>query len=405
MITIDLKSHPFLCQFSGKTLEGGTYVHRTTDLLADNGLHAAADFPPVRSQIPRRFQYKKVFLPRPILMHGFCSTHLPRKSSRYRSVPSLSKQKTLPYGHSWQCSQIYSCRSQRNPRLAYLCGISSTSYCNSQKTLQHRHLSWRFVGNCLRSGFNNNRPLPICISLGLFSQNEKCYQASHTTGFKRQYSHVYPYFRRQTSRCQCSRYPALGGWSFLHYGSRISGFQTTFCFQQNSYIFCNSSKNQYQIQTIVFSAGGQIHRPDLRSNNCANRPQKQKRVSRETPARQVQGPQHIENSCFSNKQFRVTFVNHCETIQKSLAGRTVFQMDQAASQNQKILRHICERSKNSDMDCRLSLCARGDYEKEITPPRKPLHNSTDFKCDYIRKRFDLSANYRARHHGRRNPSQ
>lgn len=405
MIIIDLKIYPFLCQFSGKTLEGSTHVHRTTNFLADYGLHAATDFSPVRSQIPRRFQYKKVFLPRPIFMHGLRSTHLPGKSSRYRSVSSFSKQKALPYGHSWQCGQIHSCRGQRKPRLAYLCGIGSKSYCHSLKALQHRNLSWGFDGNCLRSGFNNNRPLPISVSLGFFPQNEKRYQASHVTGFERKYSHVYPYFRWQTSRCQCPRYPALGGWSFLHYGSRISGLQTTFCLQQNNYIFCNSSKNKHQIQAIVFSAGGQIDWLDLRSNNCVNRRQKQKRISRETTAHQIQGPQHTENSCFSNKQFHVAFINHCKTIQKSLAGRTVFQMDQTTSQNQKILRDICERSKISDMDCRLSLCACGDFEKEITPPRKPLHNSTDFKCDHIRKRFDLSANYRARQHGRRSPCQ
>ena len=227
MIIIDLKIYPFLCQFSGKTLEGSTHVHWTTDFLADYELHAAADFSPVRSQIPRQFQYKKVFLPRPIFMHGLRSTHLPGKSSRYRSVSSFSKQKALSYGHSWQCGQIHSCRGQRKSRLAYLCGIGSKSYCHSQKALQYRNLSWGFDGNCLRSGFNNNRPLPISVSLGFFPQNEKRYQASHVTAFERKYSHVYPYFRWQTSRCQCPRYPALGGWSFLHYGSRISGLQTT----------------------------------------------------------------------------------------------------------------------------------------------------------------------------------
>jgi len=39
-------------------------------------------------------------------------------------------------------------------------------------------------------------------------------------------------------------------------------------------------------------------------------------------------------------------------------------MDQTTSQNQKLLRYICERSKITDMDCRLSLCACGDFEKE-----------------------------------------
>jgi len=127
---------------------------------------------------------------------------------------------------------------------------------------------------------------------------------------------------------------------------------------------------------------------------------KQKRISRQTPAHQVQRSKDAENPCFSNKQFHFASIDHCETIQKSLAGRIVFQMDQTTPQNQKVFRHICECSKISDLDCSLGLRARGNLEKEITTPRKSLHNFTDFKCNHIRKSFDLSANYRAGPHNR-----
>lgn len=396
MIVIDLKSYPFLCQFSGKTMEGGTHVHRTTDFLTGYGLYAVANFSPLCSQISWRLQYKKVLLSRSISMHGLCSTHLPGKSSRYRSVSSFPKQKALPYGHSWQCFQINTCRSQRKPGLAYICRTGSNSYCYSQKTLQHRNVSGRPEGNSLRSRFNNNRSLPVSVSLGVLPQNEKCHQASHIAGPERKYSNIHPYFRWQTSRCQCPRYSAIGSRSLLHYGSRISGLQTTFLIQQNNDILRNSSKIQHQVQKIIFSSSGQIHRLDLRPNNCFNRRQKQKRISRQTPTHQIQRPQHTKNSCFSYKQFHITSIDYCKTVQKSVADRTIFQMDQAAPQDQKVFRYIRECCEISNLDSSLNLCTCGNFEEGITPPRKPLHNSTDFKCNHIRKRFDLSSTYRSR---------
>lgn len=400
MTITDLKTYPFLCQLSGKTLEEGTYVHRTIDFLAGYGLYAVANFSPLCDQIPGRFQNKKVLLSRSIPLYGLRSAHLQRQSSGYRSVSSFSKQKALPYGHSWQCVQINSCRSQRKTRLAYICRTGSNAYCHSQKALQHGNLSGRFRGNCLRTRFNNHRSLPLSVSLGILPKNEKCHQAPYIARFKRKYSDIYPYFRRQASRCKCSRYHALGTRSLLHYGSRLPGLQKTFFVQQNNDILCNPSKIQHKVPKTLFASRGQIHRLDLRPNNCLNRDQKQKTISRQTPAYQVQRSKDVENPCFSDKQFHFAAIDYCKTVQKSLAGRIVFQMDQTTPQNQKVFRHICECSKISDLDCSLSLCARGDLEKEVTTPRKPLHNSTDFKCNHIRKRFDLSANYRAGLHNR-----
>ena len=399
MSIIDLKTYPFLCQLSGKTLEGGTHVHRTTGFLASYGLHAVANFSQLRTQISGRFQNKKVLLPRSIPLHGFCSVHLQGKSSRYRSVSSFSKQKTLPYGHSWQCVQVNSCRSQRKTGLAHICRTGSKPYCHSQKALQHRNVFGRITGNCLRTRFNNHRSLPISVSLGILPKNKECHQASYIAGFKREHSNIYPYFRWQAPRCKCSRYHAFGSRSLLYYGSRLSGLQATFFIQPNNNILCNSSKIKYQIQKTLFTSGRQIYWLDLRPNNCLNWHQKQKRLSRQTPENQVQRSKDSENSSLSYKQFHFAAVNHCETIQKSLAGRIVFQMDQTASQNQKVFWNIGERGKNSDLDCSLSLCASGNLEKEATAPRKPLHNFTNFKCNHIRKRLDLSANYREGLHG------
>ncbi len=324
MTIIDLKIHPFLWQLSGKTLEGGgAYVHRTIDFLAGYGLHAVTNFSPLCDKRPRRFQNKEVFLSRSIPLYGLRSTHLQRQFARWRSVSSFSKQKALPHGHSWQCVQINSCRSQRKTGLTYICRTGSNSYCHSQKALQHRNLFGRIRGNCLRTRFNNNRSLLFNVSLGILPKNEKCDQASYTAGFKREHSNIHLYFKWQASRCKCSRHHAFGSWCLLHYGSRLSGLQTTFSVQQNNDILRNSSKIQHTTQETLFTSRGKIHRLDPRPNNCLTGV-KSKRNIPTKPAYQVQRSKNVKNPCFSYKQFHFATTGHCETVHKSLAGRILF---------------------------------------------------------------------------------
>jgi hypothetical protein len=62
-------------------------------------------------------------------------------------------------------------------------------------------------------------------------------------------------------------------------------------------------------------------------------------------------------SCF-DKQFRAPCGNHRRALQKALAGRTVFQMDQTEPPHQAFLRHVGERRENANLDGGLRLCAR-----------------------------------------------
>lgn len=98
-----------------------------------------------------------------------------------------------------------------------------------------------------------------------------------------------------------------------------------------------------------------------------------KRLFCSTKLRRIRS-KDAQKSCLSNEQFHFIATGHCQIIRKSLGSRIVFQMDQTVAKNQKVFRYICERGKISNLDCRLSLCARGNLEKEITSTRKPLHN-------------------------------
>lgn len=66
-----------------------------------------------------------------------------------------------------------------------------------------------------------------------------------------------------------------------------------------------------------------------------------------------------------------------------MASRTLFQMDQATSAHQKILRNERERREDASLDRDFSLCPRCDPQKTSQVGSQSLHNSTDFK----RQRF------------------
>ena len=63
-----------------------------------------------------------------------------------------------------------------------------------------------------------------------------------------------------------------------------------------------------------------------------------------------------------------------------MAGRTVFQMDQAAPADQSVLWDICQRRKDAGLDSGLRLFTCSDPQKKAQSRPESLHNSTVFKC-------------------------
>ena len=68
-----------------------------------------------------------------------------------------------------------------------------------------------------------------------------------------------------------------------------------------------------------------------------------------------------------NQQLRVASAHHRRALSLSLASRVVLQMDQAASENQILLRHLGERSQNPGVDRRQRLRARRDRAQALEP--------------------------------------
>ena len=379
MAKIDLKIYPFLYQLSGKTLDGGTHVYRPIDFCTGYGLHATADFSLLRGQISRRLQSKKLFMSRSVFLYGFCPNHLQRGVAGYRGLSPLPKQKAVSYGYSWQCVPIHPRRCQRTTRLAHLCRTGSYTYRNSSQTLQCRLVSRRPGRNGIRTRLNNYRSLPFGVPMGHFSQDKSCHQTAYFAGSAGKYPDIHSHFEWETARCQYPRCLTVGNRSLLYYGSWLSGFREALYFHQSDILFCNPCQVKYSMQETIFASGRQINRSDLRPNNHAHWGQCQEGLPRKTSSGKISRCGNQQDLSVSLKQLYFTGIDYSQVISQSLAGRAVFQMDQATSQNKKVFRNIRKCSKISNLDCGLSLCACSYHEKAAQPSRKSLHNFTDYK--------------------------
>lgn len=248
-------------------------------------------------------------MPMPI----FRPAHLQRQSSRYRSMPSFPRQKALSYGHSWQCFQINSSRSQRKTGLAIYAELAQ-SLIATARTL---YSTETFLDELEETVYAlDSTTIDFCLS-------------------------VFPWapFRKTKSPIKLHTLLDLRGNipTFIHISDGklhavsvldimllkpepiILGIEAIltsndfFCLTNNN-ILCNSSKIQYQIKKTLFTSRGQVHRLNLRSNNCLNWHQKQERISQQTSAHQIQSSKDTENTCFSNEQFHCAAIGHCETI-------------------------------------------------------------------------------------------
>ena len=390
-VLIDFNS--FVCYFGAST-KGATNEHRQNCFFTSHGILASIRIPQMRRALSRRLQSKKFFVHGSILMHGFRTTNLPRKSARHRIVSSFHAEQTLSHGYSWTSFAQHPVKRKQPKRLAYLRGLCPSINSYSQKLVSSRSI-WRRDGKyCLRVGCHNDRSVPLVISLGLFSKEQRSYQASHASGFTRQHPVIYRDYRRKNPRSQHIGYAYPRSRVILHHGSRLSRFRTALCLASSQRLFYHQSQVELPMPPTLFAAGQQNNRLTMRSNSCFNRLSINERLPGKTSTRKVFRFRARSSPDIFNQQFFFRSFNDSRTLQIPLENRTLFQMDQATPPYQNILRDIRERCQNSSLDRDFDLRVSRDYQKTFNIKTESLHNSTNFQRDYIRENAYFSSTYR-----------
>ncbi len=96
-------------------------------------------------------------------------------------------------------------------------------------------------------------------------------------------------------------------------------------------------------------------------------------------------PETGKTLVFLTNNFSPAGADHLRSSTRPLAGRTVLQVDQAASAYQGVLRHLGERREDANLDRRLGLRARGHRQKAPQAGRLALHFATDIFTHPLRE--------------------
>ena len=102
-------------------------------------------------------------------------------------------------------------------------------------------------------------------------------------------------------------------------------------------------------------------------------------------------PESGKTLVFITNNFSLPAATICALYKKPLAGGTLLQVDQAASSDQAVLRHVGERGEDADLDCRLGLRPRRHRQEAPRPGRLALHFVTDPLGDPLRENAHTSS--------------
>ena len=396
MGVIDLKSFQLAVHPSGSTQREASYVFRQAYIFSSHGLHALTYVSAVCSSLRWQLQSHPFHMSRPISIYGLCPDHLSRKSARHRSMFTSSEPQGLSHGHQGQGAQVNAGRCQRDTRLANLFRSGALPDYDGSQALQYGTVSRRIKRNRLRTRRHNHRSLPVHVSMGQLPQAQGSHQTPYAARSARQHPNFYPYLRRQTSRSQHTRHYPAGSGSLLCDGSRISGLQATVQNHSGNSLLCDSSQVQSQMPPGLLSSSGAGNRNYLRPVSHAHRLLSSQGLSGKTAARKISRCRNQQNPGVPDQQLHAAAADYCQAVSLSLAGRIVFQVDQAKPQNQDVLWNFGKRRQDSNLDCSIRLCHRRNHEKAAQSQGKSLHNPTGLERICIRANRTYSATYRNR---------
>ena len=361
------------------------HVCRQNPVRAIDGFSSMDDLHQNRRPVWRKLSSPNTALYRSVSYSGLRATDLPGESSGHRSLSRGAIGEAVSHGYSYTSQTLHAGRCQRKTRLENLRRLCPTSDHPSQKIVRKRRLWNRPVEYRLRAGFDDHRLVPVGISLGAISKYQGCRENAYAARSSRQYSKLYPYYRWQVPRCQSARSSDTGSWCHLYHGSCISGFRPVVRTRSSWRFLCNPRQVESPSAKAILSFRRSYNWFDLRSDGCSHRFLLAKELSKTVASNPVQRSGNRENPDIFDQQLYSSRADHHRTLSMSLAGRIVFQMDQATFTNQKILRHIGERGEDTNMDRSLGVCAGSHYQKASQSGCFALHFITDLLDHFVRE--------------------
>src|SRR5208337_951463 len=148
-------------------------------------------------------------------------------------------------------------------------------------------------------------------------------------------------------------------------------------------LLCHPCPQRSALRTLCFPTDRSRHRSLQRSHWTTSRVLLAQGLPRQTALGAFLRHCPGSSLLFPNQSAAAPGANYLPTLQNALAGRTVLQVDQAASANQALLRKLDERSQNSGMDRGERLCAGGDIKEGASTTTRVTQHFTNFECEHV----------------------
>ena len=377
----DLKhyKHPYLSYNpTQEHLMGGQDEFRENSICSIAPVCATIRIQSICCALSWQLQSSKLFKLEPILMYVFCSINIQIESEGHRGMLKFSPSETLSHGVQGESLPFDSGGCKRNKRFSHLSGFWTHPYWHSTKVVSRGRPWAGLTTNSICSGLNNDRPLLVNLSMCTISQKQGSYKIAYPSGPSWSNTMFCWLDYWQDPRCEYDGCRSNRRRFDLRNGQRLSGFPKTVSSTCHAGILCNKSEAQYEVSPFVLKSCRQDNGHSSRSKYSSCRLQIKNSLSGNTaPSALLRCPTE-QKADISDKPFRHSGKNSSGHLSLALAGRTVFQMDQAAPENKKILRDISQCSENTNLDSNQHLPAGSDCQKETETARQFAHNSTSF---------------------------
>ena len=162
-------------------------------------------------------------------------------------------------------------------------------------------------------------------------------------------------------------------------------FERLFVLTLSAAFFVMRTKSNVLLQRRYSRRGGQEHGRALRSDRDSVLVRVGITVSRRATKGQLLRCRNRQAADVPDQQLHASGADHRPTLQTTLAGRVVLQMDQATSADQGFLRHQRQRGEDANLDCGIAVCASGDRAQAVGSGGHLVPDSTDSKPHAFRE--------------------
>ena len=162
-------------------------------------------------------------------------------------------------------------------------------------------------------------------------------------------------------------------------------FARPLCVAPSRGLLRHACQVEHRCSSRLFGADGSLDRNHLRPDHLPGQLLNPSGLPRTSGGHPLQGPRVRQDAGLHHQQLLASGRHHLRALQKPLSGGTLLQVDQAASSDQAVLRHVGERGEVADLDCRLDLRPRRHRQEAPRPGRLTLHFVTDPLGDPLRE--------------------